>query len=50
MSSTSAFRIGSTTFTHSGGRDYNEDAIGQCEAFGAVQLFLLQMVLAAGRW
>ncbi len=41
MSSTSAFRIGSTTFTHSGGRDYNEDAIGQCEAFGAVQLFLL---------
>ncbi len=41
MSLTSAFRIGSLTFTYSGGRDYNEDAIGQCEAFGAVQLFML---------
>lgn len=41
MSLTSAFRIGSLTFSHNGGRDYNEDSIGQCEAFGAVQLFLL---------
>lgn len=41
MSSTSTLRIASLTFTHSGGRDYNEDAVDQCEAFGAVRLFML---------
>jgi serine/threonine protein phosphatase PrpC len=29
------------SFTHCGGRDYNEDAVDQCEAFGAVHLFML---------
>lgn len=41
MSSTRALRISSLSFTHFGGRDYNEDSIGECEAFGAVRLFML---------
>jgi serine/threonine protein phosphatase PrpC len=41
MSSTSALRIDSLSFTHSGGRDYNEDSLAECEAFGAVRLFML---------
>jgi len=41
MSSTKALRVASLSFTHCGGRDYNEDAIDQCEAFGAVHLFML---------
>ena len=41
MSSTRALRVASLSFTHCGGRDYNEDAVEQCEAFGAVHLFML---------
>lgn len=41
MSSTTALRVASLSFTHCGGRDYNEDAVDQCEAFGAVHLFML---------
>ena len=41
MSSTRALRLASTSFTHYGGRDYNEDSIGEYEAFGAVRLFML---------
>ncbi len=41
MSSTRALRVASLSFTHCGGRDYNEDAVDQCEAFGAVHLFML---------
>lgn len=41
MSSTRSLRIASLSFTHCGGRDYNEDALDQCEAFGAVRLFML---------
>lgn len=41
MSSTKALRVASLSFTHCGGRDYNEDAVDQCEAFGAVHLFML---------
>lgn len=41
MGSIRALRIASLSFTHFGGRDYNEDSIGECEAFGAVRLFML---------
>ncbi|MFZ4479340.1 MAG: PP2C family protein-serine/threonine phosphatase [Rhodoferax sp.] len=36
-----AMRIDAVSFSHGGGRDYNEDAVGDCEAFGAVRLFVL---------
>lgn len=41
MSSNKVLRVASLSLTHCGGRDYNEDAVDQCEAFGAVQLFML---------
>ncbi len=41
MNSTRALRIESLSFTHPGGRDYNEDSIEECEAFGVVRLFML---------
>jgi PPM family protein phosphatase len=34
-------RLDSATFTHDGGREYNEDAVGESDAFGAVRLFML---------
>jgi PPM family protein phosphatase len=34
-------RLESASFTHDGGRDYNEDAIGESDAFGAVRLYML---------
>jgi PPM family protein phosphatase len=34
-------RLDSASFTHDGGRDYNEDAVGESDAFGAVRLFML---------
>jgi PPM family protein phosphatase len=37
----SAFRLDSATFTHDGGRDYNEDAVGDSDAYGSVKLFML---------
>jgi PPM family protein phosphatase len=37
----SEFRLDSASFTHDGGRDYNEDAVGDSDAYGAVRLFML---------
>ena len=34
-------RLESASFSHDGGRDYNEDAVGESDAFGAVRLFML---------
>ncbi len=34
-------RIDAVSFTYGGGRDYNEDAVGECEAFGAIRLLML---------
>jgi PPM family protein phosphatase len=34
-------RLESTSFTHDGGRNYNEDAVGDSDAYGAVRLFTL---------
>jgi serine/threonine protein phosphatase PrpC len=34
-------RLESASFTHDGGRDYNEDAVGESDAFGAVRIFML---------
>lgn len=36
-----ALRIESLSFTHPGGRDYNEDSLDECDAFGVVRLFML---------
>jgi PPM family protein phosphatase len=36
-----AMRIDAASFSYEGGRDYNEDAVGDCEAYGAVRLFML---------
>ena len=36
-----ALRLESASFSHDGGRDYNEDAVGESDAFGAVRLFML---------
>lgn len=36
-----ALRINAVSFSHDGGRDYNEDAVGECEAFGAIRLLML---------
>ncbi len=41
MTMRSAFRLDSATFTHDGGRDYNEDAVGDSDAYGSVKLFML---------
>ncbi|MEO8652833.1 MAG: PP2C family serine/threonine-protein phosphatase [Ramlibacter sp.] len=40
-SSGGAIRIEVARFSHQGGRDYNEDALGECEALGALGLFVL---------
>ena len=40
-SGAAAIRIEATSFSHQGGRDYNEDALGDCEAMGALRLFVL---------
>jgi len=34
-------KLESASFSHDGGRNYNEDAIGETDAFGAVRLYLL---------
>lgn len=36
-----ALRIDATGFSDPGGRDYNEDSVADCEAYGAVRLFML---------
>ncbi len=41
MNPTRALRIESLSFTHPGGRDYNEDSLDECEVFDAVRLFML---------
>lgn len=41
MTTSRALRIDAASFSHDGGRAYNEDAIGDCEAFGAIRLFVL---------
>ena len=41
MGGTDAIRIDATSFSHEGGRDYNEDFLGDCEAVGALRLFVL---------
>jgi PPM family protein phosphatase len=41
MSSAGAIRIQVASFSHQGGRDYNEDFLGECEAVGALRLFAL---------
>jgi PPM family protein phosphatase len=41
MMNTGELRLESASFSHDGGRDYNEDAVGDSDAFGAVRLFML---------
>lgn len=41
MASAGAIQIAATSFSHAGGREYNEDALGECEAVGALRLFVL---------
>jgi PPM family protein phosphatase len=41
MNTAGELRLDSASFTHDGGRDYNEDAVGESDAFGAVRLFML---------
>jgi len=41
MTGAGAIRIEATSFSHEGGRDYNEDALGDCEAGGTLRLFVL---------
>jgi serine/threonine protein phosphatase PrpC len=41
MSSSGAIRIEVASFSHEGGRDYNEDYLGDCEAVGALRLLAL---------
>ena len=41
MTNAGELRLESASFSHDGGRDYNEDAVGESDAFGAVRLFML---------
>jgi serine/threonine protein phosphatase PrpC len=41
MNSARPIRIDTASFSHDGGRHYNEDSVGDCEAFGAVRLLML---------
>ena len=41
MSNSDPIRIEAASFSHPGGRDYNEDFLGECEAVGALRLFVL---------
>ncbi|MDB5948011.1 MAG: serine/threonine-protein phosphatase, partial [Ramlibacter sp.] len=41
MSGPGAIRVEVASFSHQGGRDYNEDHLGDCEAVGALRLFVL---------
>ncbi len=41
MNAPLAIRIEAARFSHEGGRSYNEDALGECEAVGALRLFVL---------
>lgn len=41
MSSPGGIRIEATSFSYEGGRDYNEDFLGDSEAVGALRLFVL---------
>ena len=41
MMNAGELRLESASFSHDGGRDYTEDAVGDSDAFGAVRLFML---------
>ncbi len=41
MSGLGAVRLEAASFSHPGGRDYNEDFLGDCEAMGALRMFVL---------
>lgn len=41
MSTGGAIRIEATSFSQQGGRDYNEDFLGDCETAGVLRLFVL---------
>jgi serine/threonine protein phosphatase PrpC len=41
MTTMRAMQIEAVSFSHGGGRTYNEDAVGDCEAFGAIRFFVL---------
>ena len=41
MSTPCTIRIESASFSHQGGRDYNEDSLGDCEIMGDLRLFVL---------
>jgi serine/threonine protein phosphatase PrpC len=41
MSSLPPIRIDTASFSHGGGRNYNEDSVGDCEAYGSVRLLML---------
>jgi serine/threonine protein phosphatase PrpC len=41
MSSIRGLQLESAQFSLQGGRDYNEDGVAECEAYGAVRLFML---------
>ena len=43
MMNAGELRLESASFSHDGGRDYNEDAVGDSDAFGAVRLSCWQM-------
>lgn len=41
MSAAGAIRLDTASFSHQGGREYNEDFLGECEATGDLRLFVL---------
>ena len=41
MTATGLMCVDSASFSYEGGRDYNEDAVDDCEAFGSVRMFML---------
>jgi hypothetical protein len=45
MNHTTQLQLVSSSFTRDGGRDYNEDAVGDTTAYGAVRLFTLAATL-----
>jgi serine/threonine protein phosphatase PrpC len=41
MNRSTVLQLASCSFSHDGGRDYNEDAVGDSNAFGTIRLFML---------
>ncbi len=50
MSSAGGMRIEAASFSHPGGRDYNEDFLGDCEAVGALITLNLGIGWLQGHW